>query len=161
VASAPGAGAEFSVYLPARGDAAPTPAPAPTRRAPAPGTETILLVEDEAEVRSLAREALQGHGYTVLEAATPGEALLLSDAHGSAIDLLLTDVVMPVMSGRELAVLLTERRPGLRVIYMSGYLDTALARHNVVGPEIRLLTKPFTTAELAQAVREVLDTPLS
>jgi two-component system cell cycle sensor histidine kinase/response regulator CckA len=161
VASAPGAGAEFSVYLPAREDAAPTPAAAPTRRAPAPGTETILLVEDEAEVRSLAREALQGHGYTVLEAATPGEALLLSDAHGAAIDLLLADVVMPVMSGRELAILLAERRPGLRVIYMSGYLDTALARHNVVGPDIRLLTKPFTTAELAQAVREVFDTPVS
>ena len=79
--------------------------------------------------------------------------------HGAPIDLLLTDVVMPVMSGRELAILLAARAPGLRVVYMSGYLDTALARHNVVGSDVRLLAKPFSPDELAHTVREVLDTP--
>jgi two-component system cell cycle sensor histidine kinase/response regulator CckA len=93
----------------------------------------------------------------VLEAAVPGEALLLSDTHGPAIDLLLTDVVMPGMSGRELAALLTARAPKLRVMYMSGYLGTALARHDVVGTDVRLLSKPFSPTELAHAVREVLD----
>jgi len=160
VTSQPGAGAVFTVYLPARADAEPSPASAP-RQAPERGTEVILLVEDETEVRALAREALESQGYTILEAATPGEALLLADAHGATIDLLLTDVVMPVMSGRDLAQLLTERIPRLPVLYMSGYLDNALARHNVIGTDIRLVPKPFSPAELAQVVRDILDSPRS
>jgi PAS domain S-box-containing protein len=124
---------------------------------PSPGTETVLLAEDEEVVRRLAREILSGNGYKVLEAGNGREALLLSEAHRGEIHLLLTDVEMPKMSGRELSERIRLLRPGLRILYMSGYTDDAILRHGVLEDGIPFLQKPFTTEALARKVREVLD----
>jgi CheY-like chemotaxis protein len=115
-------------------------------------------VEDEDVVRELAREALQEGGYRVLEARHPGEALLVAERQGEdALDLLLTDVVMPHMSGPQLAQRLREKRPDLPVLYMSGYTDDATLRHGVQRSEVQFLQKPFTPDVLARRVRETLD----
>jgi PAS domain S-box-containing protein len=159
VYSEPGHGTCFKVYLP-RVDEATDAAESPDAAGASPrGHETILLVEDEPDLRELALEILAMHGYVVLEAAEAGEALRLGDGHTGRIDLLLTDVIMPGMSGRELAVQLTARRPGLRVLYMSGYTADAMAKHGVLEPEIMFLQKPYSPAALAHKVREVLDLP--
>jgi signal transduction histidine kinase len=155
--SEPGRGTAFRIYLP-RIDA---PAPG-TERAGRPvdaagGTETILLVEDEEGVRELARDILRATGYTVIEARNGAEALLLSERHQGPLDLLLTDVVMPRMSGRELAERLTPLRPDLSVLYMSGYTDDAVIRHGVLGAGTAFLQKPFTPGILVGRVRETLD----
>jgi len=121
------------------------------------GTETVLLVEDEGAVRSVAREVLQMVGYTVLEAETGEEALQQAEQHSGAIHLLVTDVVMPGMSGRELAARLLVDYPTLEVLYLSGYTDEAIAHHGVLQAGIELLHKPFTPDALARRVREVLD----
>jgi PAS domain S-box-containing protein len=121
------------------------------------GTETILLVEDEDTVRSVAREVLQIVGYVVVEAASGEEALQRAAQHTGAIHLLLTDVVMPGMSGRELAERLMVDYPTLGVLYLSGYTDDAIAHHGVLEAGIELLHKPFTSETLARRVREVLD----
>ena len=118
---------------------------------------TILLVEDEDVVRELAREALRDGGYTVLEARHPGEALLVAERQSGGFDLLLTDVVMPHMSGPELAQRLKNARPGLRVLFMSGYTDDAALRHGVLRSEVSFLQKPFTPESLSRKVRETLD----
>jgi CheY-like chemotaxis protein len=123
------------------------------------GTETILLVEDEEGVRELARDILQGHGYTVLEARNGGEALLACERHQGPIPLLLTDVVMPQMSGRQLAERLAPLHPEMKVLYMSGYTDDAVIRHGVRDAGIAFLQKPFTPATVSRAVRELLDMP--
>jgi len=125
----------------------------------APGTETVLLVEDVDTVRALAREILRLNGYTVVEARHGREALLLSEAHRGPIHLLLTDVMMPGMSGGELARRLREVRPEARVLYMSGYADDAIFRRALPGKEGAFLEKPFTAAALSRKVREVLDAP--
>jgi PAS domain S-box-containing protein len=125
----------------------------------APGTETVLLVEDVDTVRALAREILRLNGYTVIEARHGREALLLSEAHRGPIHLLLTDVMMPGMSGGELARRLRELRPEARVLYMSGYADDAIFRRALPGKEAAFLEKPFTAAALSRKVREVLDAP--
>ena len=158
VDSEPGRGTTFRIYLP-RFDAAAVAA----ERGPRPvgaagGTETILLVEDEEGVRELARDILRASGYMVLEARNGAEALLLSERHHGPLDLLLTDVVMPRMSGRELAERLAPLRPDLSVLYMSGYTDDAVIRHGVLGAGTAFLQKPFTPAVLVQRVRETLDT---
>jgi CheY-like chemotaxis protein len=114
-------------------------------------------VEDEDDLRDLAVEVLAGQGYTVLAARGGTEAVELEAQHPRPIHLLLTDVVMPRMSGRELAERLRMRRPGLRVLYMSGYTDDAIVRHGVLAAEVTLLAKPFTPDALARKVREVLD----
>jgi two-component system, cell cycle sensor histidine kinase and response regulator CckA len=159
VYSEPGHGTCFKVYFP-RVDEATDAAEGPDAAGASPrGHETILLVEDEPDLRELALEILAMHGYVVLEAAEAGEALRLGDGHTGRIDLLLTDVIMPGMSGRELAVQLTARRPGLRVLYMSGYTADAMAKHGVLAPEIMFLQKPYSPAALAHKVREVLDLP--
>ena len=123
------------------------------------GTETILLVEDEAAVRAVTRELLVRNGYTVLEAADgPAALALVNGAEGpSHIDLLLTDVIMPGMSGRELAEQMIARSRGLRVLYISGYTDDAVVRHGVSDSAMFFLQKPFTLSALAKKVREVLD----
>jgi two-component system, cell cycle sensor histidine kinase and response regulator CckA len=108
-------------------------------------------------VRAVARETLQAQGYTVLEATNGGGALLISERHQGAIELLLTDVVMPYMSGAELAQRLTAQRPETKVLYMSGYTDDALAPHGVLQPGIAFLAKPFTPDGLLRAVQEALD----
>ena len=123
------------------------------------GSETILLAEDEKVVRDLVQEILEGAGYTVLAAADGREALSLSKAHAGDVDLMVTDVVMPGMSGRELAERLWLSRPEMKVLYISGYTDIAVFDPGVLDPGSAFLQKPFSSAELTQKVREVLDAP--
>jgi PAS domain S-box-containing protein len=123
------------------------------------GSETVLLVEDEDVVRNLVREILEGNGYTVLEARNGAEALEIGRRYAHSIHLLVTDVVMPKMSGRELAEHLVTIHRETRVLYMSGYTDGAIGQHGVLDPETELLQKPFTFDALAQKVRKVLDAP--
>jgi CheY-like chemotaxis protein len=157
VYSEPGIGSTFKIYLP-RVDAeiarekGGEPSPGPPR-----GTETILLVEDDHTVRSLAREMLETSGYTVLEAREGREALGVGRRHGGPIHLLLTDVVMPQMGGRELAESIAAVHPAIRVLYMSGYTDGMIAYRGVPGAAGAYLQKPFTVESLTQKVREVLD----
>jgi PAS domain S-box-containing protein len=156
VESAVGAGTTFRLLFPAAeaADARTGPgASGVTRR----GTETVLLVEDEAAVRRIARLALEGQGYAVLDAGGGAEAIALAAGHPDPIHALVTDVVMPGMNGRQLAEALRAARPGLRVLYMSGYTDDAVVRHGVFEAADAFLQKPFTPLGLARKVREVLD----
>ena len=120
------------------------------------GSETILLVEDEQDVREVAREFLGMGGYTVLEAKDGAEAIEVATRHPGSIDLLMTDMVMPGMSGRELAARLVQLRPEMKVVYMSGYTEYATVRQGELTSHALLLTKPFTRGTLARTVREVL-----
>ncbi|MET0795442.1 MAG: ATP-binding protein, partial [Polyangiaceae bacterium] len=160
ISSEPGRGATFVVHLPRCDD--PLPAPRTSVR-PSRTNEresaTVLLVEDEAQVRKLIRAILSGAGYRVLEAADPLEALRASEQFSEVIDLLVTDVVMPTMNGRELAELLKRTRQHTKVLYLSGYSEDAIAQHGVLEPNIALLQKPVTPDALLERVREVLDTP--
>jgi two-component system cell cycle sensor histidine kinase/response regulator CckA len=157
VDSAPGQGTTVTVYLPpARATEAAAP-PAATTALPPRGTETILLVEDDSQVRTLARTMLAACGYTVLVAASGEEALRLAAAYDGPLHLLLTDVVMPGLSGPELAARLVAERPGLPVLYISGYTDDRLERHGLPNATTAFLSKPFTAEALARAVRQVLD----
>ncbi len=162
VDSEPGKGSLFRIYLPAQERAA-RPAEAAERPAaqPAPGTETILLVEDEEAVRAVTRESLRRHGYSVLDAPSAEAALEVSGSFGGRIELLLTDVVMPGMSGRALADRLATHRPDTKVLYMSGYTDDAIVQHGVLEPGLHYLQKPFTPDILATRVRQVLDAEAS
>jgi PAS domain S-box-containing protein len=157
VASVPGNGTTFILYFPvADVSDAPAPAPARARDVGARGEGTILLAEDDDAVRAIARETLERAGYRVLAAQDGSRAIGLADAHAGPIDLLLTDVVMPGMNGRELAQTLGARHPGLRVLFASGYADNVLLDQNALAPGVALLDKPFTPAELAAKVRDVL-----
>jgi len=157
VESAPERGATFRIYLP-RVDSPPDALPGPGAiRAPVTGTETVLLTEDDPLVRLLARTVLERAGYAVLTAAGGKEALILADDHRGPIHLLLTDVVMPEMSGRELMHHLAERRPEVKVLYVTGYSEDAVAQHGVLDPGTAFLPKPFTPEVLTRKVREVLD----
>jgi CheY-like chemotaxis protein len=124
---------------------------------PPSGTETILLTEDETTVREMTASILKEQGYTVLEAANGQEALRLAQEHRGQIQLLLTDVVMPQMSGKELAEQLQAGCPAIKVLYASGYMDDAIAHHGVLEPGIAFIQKPFSPADVARKVREVLD----
>lgn len=157
VYSEPGIGTTFKVYLPRMDEAAPTVAEEPARPLAPSRKETLLLAEDEEGVRTLAREVLRGHGYHVLEASNGEEALHLAKSHDGRIDLLVTDVVMPGISGRDLAEGLQKVRPGVKVLYLSGYTDTAMLRHGVLEADTEFLHKPFRPKDLARVVREVLD----
>jgi len=157
VDSAPDDGATFKLYLPRVADVVPDAQIASTPADLGRGSETILLVEDETHVRDLVAQMLQVSGYTVLTAGNAATALEIGDRHPGPIHLLLTDVVMPEMSGRELGERMRGRRPRTRVLYMSGYTDEALGRHGVLEPGTFLLQKPFRIRALAQKVREVLD----
>ncbi|HXG08263.1 MAG TPA: PAS domain S-box protein [Gemmataceae bacterium] len=156
VESAPGRGSTFRIYLPLIPGSSSERQSAPAFQE---GRETILLVEDEHAVRALARDILQRYGYTVLEAASGEAALALFGEHPGPIDLLLTDIIMPTLSGVALAQRLGEARPDLKVLYMSGYTDSALTRHGLQQGETNLLLKPFAPEALAQAVRNALDGP--
>ena len=151
-----GKGTSFKIYLP-RVDAAQvqTMAPKPTVELPA-GTETVLLSEDEQDVREIAREFLESGGYTVLEAKNGKEAMGLAAKHGEKIDLLVTDMVMPGMTGQELAVRLQRDYPGLAVVFMSGYSEHAATEMANADPTVRLMTKPFSRAAMLRTVREIL-----
>jgi two-component system, cell cycle sensor histidine kinase and response regulator CckA len=158
VYSEPGGGSVFRVYLPAVEDAekaAPEMPPLATLR----GAETILLVEDQKEVREVAREILLRCGYQVLDASGAAEALSICEREARPIELLLTDVVMPQMSGRELAERVASLRPEARVLFMSGYTEDAILRHGILAADVAYLQKPLAPEPLARRVREVLDAP--
>jgi PAS domain S-box-containing protein len=156
VYSEEGHGTTFKIYLPRTDDAKEEAGVAVEPEVPR-GSETILLVEDEGSLRELIREWLEGAGYTVLEGRHGAEALQIGESHPGPIDLVLTDVVMPTMNGRELATQVVAARPQIRTVYMSGYTDDAVVRHGVLGEEVSFLQKPFTEAALAKKLREVLD----
>ena len=163
VYSEPGRGTTFKIYLPrdlssskrvtgSRLAAVPTPST---------GTETIVVAEDEEAMRNIAKRILGEAGYTVLTAATASDALLTCEAHQGKVHLLLTDVVMPQMSGRVLAERLVLARPGIKVIYMSGYADDAILHHGTLAPGTHFIGKPFSAADLTKKVREVLDSDVA
>jgi two-component system, cell cycle sensor histidine kinase and response regulator CckA len=160
VESQPGAGTTVEVCLPRADAAMEAPVP-PLPRAEVSGRQTILLVEDEDAVRLLIVRVLRRVGYHVLSARNGAEALLISSRHTQPIDLLLTDVVMPQMSGRELAEHLIEMRPGLRVLYISGYTSEITGRHGLLEGGQSFLEKPFSPAQLAERVHDVLSAPVA
>ena len=154
VSSEVGKGTTFRIFLPV---VESVPEAAEVRGARTGGSETVLLVEDEVKLRSLVRRVLETEGYLVLEALDCMEALLIASRHKGHIHMLLTDVVMPVMSGRELAERLAKRRPEMKILYMSGYTDDRIFRHGVLESGVAFLQKPFAPESLAHKVREVLD----
>jgi two-component system cell cycle sensor histidine kinase/response regulator CckA len=158
VSSEPGSGTTFRIYLP-RTEASESAPAAVEETAARRGTEVALLAEDDANLRALTRDILESEGYTVLESADVEDAIRIAERQDGTIHLLLTDVVMPHMSGRALAEAVKRFRPDIRVLYMSGYTDDAIVHHGVLDPGTALLQKPFTPAALARKVREELDRP--
>jgi CheY-like chemotaxis protein len=159
VQSEPGTKTTFSIYLPrAAPDADTEPVAAAAGELPR-GTETILLAEDERSVRVTAQLLLEALGYTVLAAGTPGEAMRLADAHSGPICLLITDVIMPSLNGPHLAGALADERPGLKCLFISGYTADVMVQRGTLSAGMPFLAKPFTRADLAHRVREVLDAP--
>jgi PAS domain S-box-containing protein len=158
VVSAPGAGATFSVYFPRTDGFALAQSAEKDFASPLSGTETILLVEDEPAVRDLVERVLNSRGYQVLSAGHGGDALQLAQGRKGEIDLVLTDIVMPAMSGRELVDAIRSTRPGVRVLYMSGYTDDEIVRRGLHDPNMSFIQKPFTAENLALQVRKILDT---
>ena len=156
--SEPGKGTTFRIYLPRVDDVAVEPENAGKQPIPK-GTETLLLVEDEEQVRRIITEVLERQGYNVLAAINGEEALKIAQDQEIEIHLLLTDVVMPHMGGRELAEALSKSRPQLKVLYMSGYTDDAIVRHGLMEETLNFLQKPFDSVMVARKVREVLDSP--
>jgi PAS domain S-box-containing protein len=153
-----GHGTTFKVYLPRAEKTIPfTKSSTDLLKIPK-GTETVLLVEDEDAVRTLSKSVLQSSGYTVLEARDGQEAVTVAQQHQGPIHMLVSDVVMPRMSGRQLADLLVQTRPQMRILFISGYTDEAMLRHGVLEASAAFLQKPFTPISLARKVREVLDT---
>ena len=159
VYSEPKWGTTFKVYLPLATSGLEVEKSRPETPGYSQGWETILLVEDEEVVRELACAALQQNGYQVLMAGTPEQALAICEKVAGRIHLLLTDVVMPGMSGRQLAERLTSQYPEMKVLYISGYAENAISHHGVLDPGIAFLAKPFTPNGLASRVRKVLDMP--
>ncbi|MHB1379503.1 MAG: ATP-binding protein [Desulfurivibrionaceae bacterium] len=156
VYSEPEQGTTFKIFLPIARDAArktPESSPLPLPR----GTETILVVDDESLIRGLVKDILRPLGYTMLEADSGAEAIQASDAFAGRIDILLTDVIMPGMNGRELAEAITARRPEIKTIYMSGYTDNAIAHHGVLGPDVVLIEKPITAEKLCRVLGGACD----
>jgi PAS domain S-box-containing protein len=154
-----GQGTTFKIYLPRSEAPMDAPAEAPPLAAPLNGNEITLLVEDEPEVRGLVEKILLMYGYTVLSAGSPAEAIAISKNRAGRIDILVTDVIMPGMNGRELSRVLSAQRPDLRVLYMSGYTDAAIAHQGILEAGTAFVSKPFTPDVLARKVREVLDAP--
>jgi CheY-like chemotaxis protein len=156
VKSAPGCGTTFQVCLPATAEVCQAQ-PEPDDKADPRGSETVLLVEDENAVRSLTGRILRGCGYAVLEAAHPAEAVALCEQYPEVIHLLVSDVVMPGLGGRELAERLCRLRPEMKTLFMSGYTDDTVVRLGVQAAEVNFLQKPFLPVELTRKVRKVLD----
>ena len=157
VTSEPGLGSSFRILFPCVEERAEEPSSPVLGTAPRTGDETVLLVEDDPVVRQLVAEILETNGYTVLQAADGPSVLELARRHSGPIDLLVTDVVMPGMSGPEVAHSVTAMRPGTLVLYMSGYTDSAIGHHGVLEPGIAFLQKPFSTDDLTCKVRTLLD----
>ena len=156
VSSEPGHGTTFKLYFPRTRDAPQTASSPPPVSSSQGGSETILLVEDDEQVRVVAREILQRHGYHVLEAASPGDAIIVCEQHEAKIHLLLADVVLPRMSGRALAERLQPMRPEMKVLFMSGFAGAAAGEHGVAEPDAAFLEKPLTPGKLTSKVREAL-----
>ena len=157
VYSEEGFGTTFKIYLP-RAEQAALPLASPEIGAEMPtGDETILLVEDDLAVREVARRVLERQGYTLLEAQKGKDALHLLAQHTGRVDLLLTDVIMPEISGKELSQQATALSPGLKTLFMSGYTDETITQHGVLDPGVAFLQKPFSPMALARKVRAVLD----
>jgi CheY-like chemotaxis protein len=159
VYSEPGHGATFKIYLPRIEDEAEESVarePSGTQALPRGSSEMVLLVEDEKGVRELAREYLETSGYRVLEAENGHVALELAAKHAGTIDVLVTDVVMPGIGGRELAERVAQIRPGIKILYMTGYTDRAIVHHGILETDAVLLQKPFTLGTLAAKLREIM-----
>ena len=159
VYSEPGHGTAFKIYLPRLSEGAVPFQRDPEQSGLSTGTETVLLVEDDPGVRNLVATTLTKCGYHVLQAEDGAAAAEVARSHEGLIHMLLTDVVMPGISGRSTAESLVQSRPEARVLYMSGYTDEALTRHGILEPGLYLIQKPFTPGALARRVREVLDGP--
>ncbi len=158
VESEPGRGTTFRIYLPLIEEAAPVGRAVEKAASRPGGTETVLLVDDDPGVCAMGRLILQNGGYTALVAQGPEEALALAQQHRGPIHLLMTDVVMPRMSGRELAERLAKARPEMRVLYLSGHSEEAILRHGIIAEKVALVGKPFAVTELLQKVRQILGT---
>jgi two-component system cell cycle sensor histidine kinase/response regulator CckA len=159
VYSEPGNGATFKLYFPATDAAAELPPPSSALGALEGGTETVLLVEDDDQVRAVARTVLRSNGYHVLEAPNGGEALLVCEQHPGTIHLLLTDVVLPHMSGRSLVDRIAPLRPKMKILFMSGYSGEAVVHHGALDSGVEFLQKPLTPEALLRKVRKVLASP--
>jgi two-component system cell cycle sensor histidine kinase/response regulator CckA len=159
VQSAPGCGSTFSIYLPQAAEAEPEPEPLQQLQGIAEGSETILLVEDDAAVRALTRTILKSRGFRILEAGSPADARNLCSAYEGSIELVLSDVVLPGMSGPELVQYLMALRPKMKALYVSGYPQRDQAKRGIPTSLSPFLPKPFTPEELTRKVRETLDTP--
>jgi CheY-like chemotaxis protein len=160
VYSEPGTGTTFKIYLPRVSEPVDVKAISDPEERTVGGGKTLLLAEDEELVRHLGVDILEGHGYTVLQAATGEEALRIAHEHEGQIDLLFTDVVMPRMNGKELADRIREFYPQIKVLYSSGYTDEAIVHLGVLEPGIAFLQKPFTPSSLKRKVRELLGEPI-
>jgi DNA-binding response OmpR family regulator len=157
VYSEPEKGTTFKVFLPRVDEPTEALSGMPKVETAKPGTETILLVEDDPQLNNLAREILEMRGYRVLVAYKPLDVPAMCDEYAGEIDLLLTDVVMPGLSGSDLATQVVARRPRIKVLFMSGYTDTAVLHQGTVGEDAFFLQKPFTPSSLTEKVREILD----
>jgi CheY-like chemotaxis protein len=157
VYSEPGQGTTFKIYFPPSAEGLEPEKPLLEPTVTLTGRETILVVEDDAALRELVSRALKKYGYKVLNAGTGGEALIICEKAMGPIHLVLTDVVMPQMSGRELAERLALSHPDLKVLYMSGYTQNAIVRHGVLDLGINFIQKPFKIIKLLQKVRGVID----
>src|SRR5262249_14745388 len=151
----PGRGTTFEIYFPVAMMPGPRDEVVPAETLRLKGSETVLLVEDETELRTLARSILSSYGYKVLEAVNGEDALQKASAHSGRIDLMITDVVMPKLGGRELARKLVAMRPEMKVIFMSGYDSDAVSKHGVLQAGTDYLEKPFSVEILLRKVREI------
>jgi len=157
VYSEPDKGTTFKIYLPRFVGEFMEPAAERTAETPKGHGETMLLVEDEPVILDVSREMLEQLGYVVMIASTPGEALCIARDHAAEIQMLITDVVMPEMNGRDLANLIGDIKPGLKCLFISGYTANVIAHHGILDPGIHFIQKPFSMEHLAAKVREVLD----
>jgi len=157
VHSEPGKGTSFKIYLPRVEKETGKGRPSDEIKKPSRGVETLLLVEDDAAVREVTLAMLADSGYKILQASSGDEALKICEEHKGEIHLLLSDVVMPGMSGKELADRIIEEHSGMKVLFMSGYTDNAIQHHGVLEPGTAFIEKPFSQAVLTRKIRDVLD----
>ena len=160
VSSVPGKGSTFNIHLPRfEGKAEPIMS-AETVEMPMGNGQTLLLVEDDTTIIDIGKEMLEALGYRVLVAGSPNNAIRMVESGVEEIHLLLTDVVMPEMNGRDLSAIIAELRPGIKILFMSGYTADVIAHHGVLDPHVKFIQKPFSIKNLAAKVREALDDAL-